>query len=204
MFCSECEAKLIRLKKTTENKVLNYFICSNYKKHGKNTCDSHYIREDVILDIILRIVQMNIAALLDLQKTLNMKNKAKVDELINKLNISLNQIEKELSQTIHIKSQLYEDYRQGILSQSDFIDMRSAFEDRCIKLQEKRHNIISQIKDVKNNMLSNPSIKEYLKFKDVNLLNREILVSLINKIVVDKDINIEIDFKFKDEFRILE
>lgn len=124
-----------------------------------------------------------------------MKNKAKVDELISKLNISLNQIEKELSQTIHIKSQL---------SQSDFFDMRSAFEDRCIKLQEKRYNIISQIEDVKNNMLTNPSIKEYLKFKDVTMLNREILVSLINKIVVDKNLNIEIDFKLKYEFRILE
>ena len=59
VYCMDCGGTLVLHRAHNMDAVKNNFMCSTYKKKGKDTCTAHYIREQelsaIILDDIRRI-----------------------------------------------------------------------------------------------------------------------------------------------------
>lgn len=53
VFCEDCDGTLVLHRAHTMESTKNNFMCSTYKKRGKEECTSHYIRESQLTAIIL-------------------------------------------------------------------------------------------------------------------------------------------------------
>ena len=92
---------------------------------------------------------------------------------------------------------LYQDKFNGIVSEEMYLRISRETENSLIRTREK----IQSLQDTKEEKKVNKSeIKDYedkiRKLIDIDNPSRELIQALINKIIIDKDRNIEIIYKF--------
>ena len=92
---------------------------------------------------------------------------------------------------------LYQDKFNGIVSEEMYLRISRETEKSLVRTREK----IQSLQDTKNDKKINKSeIKDYeekiRKLIDIDNPSRELIQTLINKIIIDKDRNVEIIYKF--------
>lgn len=62
VYCADCGGTMVLHRAHTMDAVKNNFMCSTYKKKGKDVCSGHYIREvelaAILLDDIRRVTHI--------------------------------------------------------------------------------------------------------------------------------------------------
>jgi len=92
---------------------------------------------------------------------------------------------------------LYQDKFNGIVSEEMYLRISRETEGSLIRIREK----IQSLEDIKEEKKVNKSeLKDYediiRKLIDIDNPSRELIQALIDKIIIDKDRNIEIIYKF--------
>jgi len=158
-------------------------VCSSYKKDGKKFCNNiQYLREDELIKMVLESLRKNIKNYLD-YKNLNYNEKPKIKKSDNSetINKRITEIDKKLRT-------LYEDKLNNIISTEMYMEISKDYEKQKETLKQQINNCKKE-KEEKSQKVSNNDIEEYvkevLKFKDINKIDRNILVKLIDKIVIE-------------------
>ncbi len=203
--CEDCSQKMVRTSATVKGKVYRRFICSTYKKFGKNACSSHIIDEDALKVIVLTIIQDQIRCVLDIEKIVRRTK----NEIINKRkqlyhSKKIDHLENELLKRKSISRGLYEDYKVGIITLDEYEEMKDAYKNSVYNIEEeiKEQNKIIKAFDT-NDILKNRYINSFKQYKNISELSREILLNLVEEIIVFRDKKIKIVFKFEDEYKKL-
>nr|WP_317360213.1 recombinase family protein [uncultured Tyzzerella sp.] len=203
--CGKNLTKRVNIKAYESNKIniQNRIICEGrYKVVDK--CSFKGIREDIILKTILETVKLNIKLSKDINKIVNFK------ECNNKINLHKQNLIEEIStirekiQNIQFKyEKLYNDYLDGILNKRDYIFIKNKYlleKDNFIK----QLNILEQnLKDFETTIINNEFLNNFSMLNDDDILNREILLNLIESITIYSDKSIKIKFKFFKQYEIL-
>ena len=92
---------------------------------------------------------------------------------------------------------LYQDKFNGVVSEEMYLRISRETEKSLVRTREK----IQSLQDTKNDKKVNKSeIKDYeekiRKLIDIDNPSRELIQTLIDKIIIDKDRNVEIIYKF--------
>ena len=92
---------------------------------------------------------------------------------------------------------LYQDKFNGIVSEEMYLRISRETENSLVRIREK----IQSLQDAKNDKkINNNELKNYedkiRKLIDIDNPSRELIGALIDKIIIDKDRNIEIIYKF--------
>ena len=197
LFCKECgNALSIAYRKNHKYWTIN---CNRYSRDPKRRmCEPHFIPydklENALLDTIkktckqyLKVIDIsNIANEINNKKKNNFKTQEKIKELESKEKEYLNKLDT-----------LYEDKFKGLVSEEMYKRIANDTEVLLTKLRKE----INKLKD-DNNIIKNKTddLKQYEeKIKSlINIENptRELMQTIIDKIVIDKDKNIEIIYKF--------
>ncbi len=201
LVCADCGKKMQRRITTIEDKNYYNFSCSTYKKLGKNTCSSHLIREDVVLDVLLITINTIIQSMIDVEQAILNNRKNKISKMVTKLNHEIYTLKAEIEKTEKIQAGLYSDYKTDIISLDDYKGMKKRFGDKLVLLNQKVSEIEEQIKVISCDGLMSDAVKLFRQYEGIKKLDREIIGALVNKIIVDCDRNITIDFKFQDEIK---
>ena len=158
-------------------------VCSSYKRGGAKFCNNiQYLREDDLIEMVLTSLRENINKYLD-NKRLSYKIKKdnkKYDEGIE-LNKQIELIDRKIKT-------LYEDKLNEIISTDIFIKMSKDYEKQKEDIKKRLETLeLNKIEteDVSKEREVEASIKEILKFEDINKIDRNILIKLINKIVIE-------------------
>lgn len=179
VFCS-CGARI-----TYNKNHGKYFrcVCSSYKKSGAKFCNNiQYLREDELIKEVLKALKNNVNKYLD---TKNLKYKCK--ETKKKVNNS-DELKKHIELLDRKLKSLYEDKLSGIISTEMFMQISKDYEKQKNELKLK----IINLKDNKleeNKKASYKDIEKYinevLKFDDITKVDRNLLIKLIDKIIID-------------------
>ena len=113
------------------------------------------------------------------------------------VNNQINDLRKQEKDLISKLDMLYQDKFNGIVSEEMYLRISRETENSLIKTREK----IQNLQDTKEEKKVNKSeIKDYedkiRKLIDIDNPSRELIQALIDKIIIDKDRNIEIIYKF--------
>ena len=177
MFCS-CGGRI-----TYNKNHGKYFrcVCSSYKKAGAKFCNNvQYLREDELISIVLDNLRKNVKKYLDFKKLNYSVNKPKKNDNKTEIRKQLNLLEQKIKN-------MYEDKLNGIISTNLFVQMSK-------ELEEKKKGLVKILNDIKRKEedkkdISEEMIEEYIKkvlsFDEKDNINREILVKLIDKIVIE-------------------
>lgn len=197
LFCKECGNSLtITYRKNHDYWTIN---CNKYSRDPRrHLCYPHFMPYDkleiALLDVIRNTCKIYLDKLNIKKLATEINDKNNNDNQINDEIIFLNNRIKECNSKIDM---LYDDKFKGNISENTYL--RLSKETEILLNQSKKR--LDEIKTLnKKEVDSNIKIKEYEQIikELINLDNpsRELLQSIIEKIVIDKDKNIEIFYKF--------
>ncbi len=198
LFCKECGNRLTVLYR--RNQDYWSINCNRYSRDPvRGRCYSHFFPynylEKQILDKINSVVSKLINEL-DLEKLNNeitkniYREKENIDEVIKSLKVEKEKITNKISM-------LYNDRCDGVISANVFKELASPFELKLKQIVERIDEQELKKYTSKNNQSILPNyIKKIKELLNLNKPKRELIEALIDKIVIDKDRNISIKFKY--------
>ena len=203
--CGDCKRGMI--KRTVNNgwKTYRYFLCSTFKNRSPLACTKHTINADKVEEAVFAFIKMHIALALDIEPVLDLINRsperAKKSERLVSLRIKY---EEELEKNKRLREDLYPDFKMGLIDQREYEMFRNKYE---IKMQEIEKSIADtdkKLKEIENGVsVENAFIKNFLQYKSLTELTREVVGALIENVYVYENERIEIVMKFRDEFEAL-
>lgn len=201
LYCDNCKNTMVRKIVRSKGKEYAYYICSTYKK-DKNKCTNHRISEKSLNKTVLAVIKNQIHLIVKLDELFKYIGKPpfintkyeKVDRiLISKM--------EELEKYNNLRAGLYEDFKAGIITKSDYMEMKADFEIRCNEIEKKLIDLNNRANELIKDKGKSKWITKFTQNKNITEITRPIIVILIEKIVVVNKKKIIIHFRFQDEYK---
>ena len=110
--------------------------------------------------------------------------------------------ERELAKITRYKQSLYQDWKDGEITQQDYRNMKADYERQAAALSDVLERLKTERAELANGVDNeHPALVAFMKYQNIKTLNREILIELVDHIKVYENGNIKIKFKFADELR---
>lgn len=197
--CADCG------KAMTRSKVGGtvYYYCRTYKDQSKNACTKHTIKHNRLEAAVLYAVQQQVYLAVDYTKTIERINRAPlVKSQSKKLADAIEQKERELSKIARYKQAIYQDWKDGEISHSDYRHMKEDYEEQAEALNEVIEKLRAEQAELENGIdTENPFLKAFRQYGNIEKLTRDVLIELVDHIKVYEGGNISIVFRFADELR---
>ena len=207
LICKECghTISIGQAKWTTKNgeeQTKNICYCNYYKKFSRyNVCTPHKLDYDELEKEVLKDIRKKCKQYL---KTNNFEDLLKNNDKMVKIQIDtekeLAKVKNNISLQVTYIDSLYKDKLKGIIDEDLFKRQYNNLTIETINLKKKANEIETQLFLLKNKVANKESskytsiINDYLSLKKPN---KQLLSSLINKIVIDEEQNVNICYKIK-------
>lgn len=201
VYCSDCKHAM---KKTNAGNY-EYLICRTYKEAGRDFCTSRSIRFDVLEKIVLETIKSQISLIIDMQSIINEVNKLpEIKTKSSRLEELIEEQKKELDRTERLIDASYRDWKNEDISREQYQRVRKDSEE---KLESIRHSLLKLYEEqqqLENGIRATDNYFEhFLKYKNIEELNRLLLIELIDKIYINVDKTVHIDFKYNDQYKLI-
>ena len=198
--CADCGRAITRSVGNNNNV---YYACSTYKNRSRTACTMHSIKHNRLEAAVLFAVQQQIHLAVSYSEMIARINTAPVKR---SQSIRLEELiaakERELAKISRYKQSLYQDWKDGEITQQDYRDMKADYERQTIALTDVLARLNAERAELANGVKSeHPALVAFTKHQNIDQLSRELLVELIDHIKVYENGNISVRFKFADEFR---
>ena len=198
LFCKECKNRLTVLyRKKQDYWSVN---CNRYSRDPvRGRCYSHFYPYNYLEEQVLEQINKYISKLI---KELNIKElNDEVVKSIHKETTNIDKIVKEFQiekeKIIGRLKTLYNDRFDGVISIDTYKELASEFEQKLKQINEEIENQNVKKYKMKNKANILPDYtKKIKKLLDLNKPKKELIDTLVDKIVIDKDRNITICFKY--------
>lgn len=197
--CADCKKSMTRKR----FKATTYYYCSTYARKSKTACTKHSTRQDVLEKTVLLAIQKQIALVGNLAEIIDEISTAPVIHTeSNRIGQLLASKQKELEKMTVITDNLYMDWRTGEIDKTEYRRLKAKIEAQTTQLQQVIANLQKE-KDILADGISSdePYLTTFLKYKNIDHLERGLLVELVHAIYVHKDGEVTIEFTFADQHR---
>ena len=200
LYCKDCGWKLTAINRPNRGK---YYVCGTYNKKGKQFCQhAHLVTEETLMDALIKYLILCRDSLADIIQNFDL-SKLKVETYTptdskQRLEVELEKIKEELKVLItqKVKEITANPSMNEIITetyaalQSDKMERISAIEKTLQDLTKEPHIPSTTIKPSLQTALD--ILNEILEKKE---LSRKDIEVLVEKIIVDKDGNVDIYLK---------
>ena len=185
-------------RKNAAGEDVLYFVCRTYQRFTKaGVCSSHAIKESVVTEAVLAKVREVCEAYLkpnDLQPVAeDAVNRARCQE---RHEVELREVQQKIGQlTAHLEK-MYMDRLSGLLAEEDFARIYRRLREERDALEKKRAALQARAEEVvKAEEQAEKLVKQFVQSA---CTNRELLVSLIERVELTEDKRIIIRFRFQE------
>ncbi len=200
LYCKDCGMKLTAINRPNRGK---YYVCGTYNKKGKQFCEhAHLVTEETLMDALVKYLTLCRDSLADIIPNFDLSNlKAptySADDSLQRLENELEKIKKELKTLI----------TQKVKELTTNPGMAEIINETYASLQTEKMERISAIEKTLQDLMKEPHIptvaikpnlqtaldilNEVLEQKSLTRTDIEVLVE---RIIVDKDGNVDIYLK---------
>lgn len=200
LFCGDCGEPMIRRINRYKGTEKVYFICSARNK-GLG-CTRHSIPEEELKRLVLAGLQQQMALFLNKSRVLEQIGKMEIQfEEVAVFDKEIQRLRKEQEKFMSLRTGLYGDLKQGIITEEDFRDFRQIYETQyqatedAIKQQE---NAIQNL--FKSGVAAGANLEKMKSTLEITELNRDIVVTFVSRILVYEDKRVFLEFRAQDMF----
>ena len=202
VYCNECGKKMLRGSANYKGKMVNRFVCSTYKKMGNKVCSSHYVKEKNLIDILYKTISIHTRLINNKEIIKKVKEAQRKDNVSSFMISKLKKTERGLAELKMLRQGLYKDFKLDIISSVEYSEMKIGFERQYNDFLKEINNVTQRLELEKNKKIPENKVFEYFKeFKTIRELNRNLIVNLVDRIIVDEMHNIRIIYTCKDIFK---
>lgn len=208
LYCGHCGNKMNMYRKTMKlvNGVGHYstYVCRRSATYGPDDPPKNVKAED-LEEIVLKLIQTHIAVYVDTRDRLRALNrnpvaKGKKAELESRLS----EQEKRKNKVNELIRNTYEDFSDGIISEDEYLEMKSAYVEEVETLLADMAEINGVIETYSTTYAGGEAAEEaFSKYIGVEKLSRELVETFISKITCYSKERFEVAYTFSDELQEL-
>ncbi len=201
VFCGECGSAMTRKVCRYPNREYAYFLCSG-NKGNKEFCSSHRIREDVVRETVLAIIQTHISAALRMEEVLAQMDKLdwehrELKKIEGKLAFQQEIIEKNR----RLLTDSYEDFHTLLITREEYETFRGQFNRNIVEAERAIEKLISARNSIQSGLSEQQGwLSQFRQYENIREINRTVVVNLIEKIRIHKDQSIDVVLRHHDQF----
>ncbi len=191
--CGDCK----RAMRRKTSKGYTYYSCRGNTDYG--ICTKHSIREDTIYQTVLAVIQKQIAlavnkkdfiAAICREPVLGCRNHGFENLLIYR--------EREFGKIAAAKDSLYGDWKNGDITREEYHHLKEKYEMQLQQIGGVIDNLKREAEASKSMEGGSSRFQSFIKYENIESLDRALLMDLVDFIYVYQNKEIEIKFKFAD------
>ena len=204
LFCGDCMEQMVRRVNHYKNSQKIYYICStNNRGEG---CTRHSIEEKKLKAALLEAIRRYANFFLEERRVFEKSLEFETNfETIVRYDSEIARLKKEQDKYYFLCSGLYEDLRNEIITKEEFERLHGEFKRKAVELEDAQNKQEIMIKEMfKKGVASAGRLKIMQDCSELKEIDRYTLCSMVKEITVYENKRIEIEFYYKDQFRIMQ
>ena len=201
VYCGECGSSMVRKTVPSGKKKYVYYVCAGHKEH-KN-CSAHSLRNTALDEIVLEALKKYIRDVIDLSDLLEMTDTARLQQAsVKKLQERLAKKQEEIDRNQALLRSLYESLADGVIDRDEYQDLKKTYSRRRAEAEAQAEAIQEEMSRETANLSEGRGwMEQFRKHQNINALERSIIVTLIERILIFRDRRVEIVYRWQNEFR---
>ena len=197
--CADCGKSVTRSSSGQSTR----YLCSTYKNRSRTACTMHSIKHERLEAAVLFAVRQQVHLAVSYSEIIARINSAPIKKSQSfRLDDLIAAKERELAKVTRYKQSLYQDWKDGEITQQDYRDMKADYERQAVSLSDILARLTAERAELANGVNNeHPALVAFMKYQNIKTLNREILIELVDHIKVYENGNISVKFNFADELR---
>ena len=203
LFCGDCGSPLLRRLRNNKHSSHVEYLCKGYMM--KDGCSSHKILEDDLTAAVIASVNSMISRLCTCSELAsNLENIAVSKEEAIIQNEKLIKLRDELEKIEIYRSGLFVDVQDGLISSEMYERLKNQYDEQTTAVNQaiaERTQLIESLYE--KGLAADEFIKKFRDRPKIEKLDRVLLVTLIDRILVHEDGKIEIIYRYTDRMETL-
>ena len=200
VVCKDCGKNMVRCYRKRQGMKTAFFICKTFNTLGKEYCSPHMIQEEILLNVVFKIISELINNIIDMESAIEANELSVKKKLILKLSNQIKALEESIEKDKTAQQGLYTNYSNKIITLEEYQDYKARYIESIQNKESKIKALHTEIKASKDGLDQRIEV-EIRKFKGITQLNKQLLETLVSKIIVSDKENIQIVFNFEDVIR---
>ena len=198
--CAHCGAN-INVKRRVKNGIAEYwYVCPKHDGFGNARCDKSNLPFEETNQLIFTIIKRYMHSFLDTEELLEKMNDSNEAALqVRELNKKKSGITASINRVREIKSGLYRDMKDGLISDMDYAYLSKKYSEEQELYERQVADITKRLElfKVKKDTDASVTIRKFMKSKK---LSKTMVDAFISSIVVDNEGQFDVSMKLKDEY----
>lgn len=202
--CADCKRPLVRYKNVSHEKKLWYtFICPTHA-NDIGSCPLKNIREDALFPMLLQAIQTQIALAADMEAIVRRLNSSpKYRKQTATLQGRLDAAKRALKRCNGLYDSLYQSYVDQLMTEQEYMTLKRRYKAEAEEAERLIETVTRRQVAEAAHTPENPFLTAFGSFRNADTLTREMAQALIQRVYVDGGSNIEIVFRYRDEYKEL-
>lgn len=205
LVCGVCQHVMRRNKDVRNGKVRYYFYCASENGYLHAKCNTSSIVDHKVFHMVLEQIKLQIDLAVEMEHFIKkIKESGKCAAAIREKKQCVEQIRSELQRYIYLRTSIYEDMKQGILTKEEFLAAKERYSVKITQMESElkaKEGDLAEFEKCVNG--SNRWMQSFLSFRDAKELTREMALALLEKVEIYEDKRIHIKFRFRNEYEYL-
>jgi len=202
IICGDCGKHMTRERKME----IFRFVCYVYRSLNNQACTKKNTNELDLFTTLYNYIKREIELAVNISRIISDLSKQKVyKHQQDTTTKQIGSLQRKLEQNRRFRGSLREDFKDGIITEHDYVMMKDDYETEKDNFQHNLDELIA-IKAKQDELISpdNKWLTEFQRFESEQQLSRTMLVALVETIKVYDDARIEIFLRYRDEFEHLQ
>lgn len=175
------------------------------RTYAPDKCQCPSVKEDYLEELILQTVQSQIQRLVDVKAVIDAARQFKsTSGAKNEYMLALNKAKREQERLQDAQFHLYDDLQSGLLRREEYVRFRERYGAEIAAQEakiEQMNQSLLQLKEARQQ--DDEFVAFFQKYGNIERLDRDTVNQLIQKVVFHDKQNIEVYFRFADEYEKL-
>ena len=199
--CGECGQAMFLRNKHSHGKVTAWYYCALHENYNSSYCVKKAVKKQDVEDIALKLIRTQIKLFTDAREmiiTLNKKESSKTKHRI--YGDQIRNVKKQIEKYMSLKASLYEDFANGVLSQSDYISMGQEYAQKADELRIFLAELEKEAQKYSQTYAMNGSWAQIIEqYQNADTLTAEMIDAFIDEMILYNNGHVEVKFRFRDE-----
>ena len=199
VYCGTCGALAKRYSVTYNGKKYAYYTCPTDPKVGG--CEKRRISETALEGTVLAILQSEIKLILDMEQALKqIESLAWEHRETLRLDQAIAAKTAEMGKCRTMKVSTYEDLRDGLITQEEFLQMKEDYARRIEAIEGDIGKLKTERAVIQEGLANrNGWLSLFRKYRNLPSLSRAAVVNLIDRIELYPDKEIKVVLRYQDQ-----